>query len=60
MIVYPILFVNLLKQASYKNVVLLSMMWKQMTYFGKKYSKSNKITLNKYTTTNLSDVCIKR
>ena len=46
-LLYPILFVDLLKQSSYKNAILLSMLQKQFTYFSKKYSKSNKITLNK-------------
>ena len=55
---YPILFVELLKNASYKNVVLLSMMHKQFTYFSKKYSKSNKITLGN-NTNKLLDKCEK-
>lgn len=54
----PILYVDLLKQASYKTTILLSLMHKQKIYFSKKYSKSNRITLNK-TTTNLSDKCHK-
>ena len=45
-LIHPILFVDLLKQSSYKNAILLSTMHKQMTYFAKKYSKSNRITLN--------------
>ena len=53
----PILYVDLLKQSSYKNIILLSMMHKQYTYFSKKYSKSNRITLNK--TNRLSKVCEK-
>ena len=44
---YPILFVDLLRQASYKNTILLGMMHKQMVFFAKKYSKSNRITLDK-------------
>ena len=43
----PILYVDLLKQSSYKTTILLSVIHKQLTYFSKKYSKSNKIILNK-------------
>ena len=56
-LLYPVLFVDLFKQASYKNVLLLSTMHKQLTYFSKKYSKSNRIVLSKYH--NLSCACEK-
>ena len=46
-LIHPILFVDLLKQSSYKNTILLSLIHKQLTYFSKKYSKSNRITLSK-------------
>ena len=59
MIISPILFVDLLKQAGYKNAVLLSMMHKQKTYFSKKYSKSNRITLLGLPTNNLTNICNK-
>ena len=55
--IYPILFVDLLKNASYKNAILLSLAHKQLTYFSKKYSKSNRITLSK--ANNLSTICDK-
>lgn len=58
-LMYPVLFVDLLKQASYKNVKMLSVMHKQMTYFSKKYSKSNRITLDKYKSNKLFVVCKK-
>ena len=53
--IHPILFVDLLKQSSYKNTILLSMMHKQKTYFLKKYSKANRITLNNATPKNTCD-----
>ena len=53
----PILFVDLFRQASYKNAILLSTIHKQLTYFSKKYSKSTRITLSK--TNKLSTVCDK-
>lgn len=42
----PILFVDLFRQASYKNMLLLSFMNQQRTYFSCKYSKYTNITLN--------------
>ena len=58
--IYPILFIDLLKQSPYKNVILLSIMHKQKTYFSKKYSKSNRITLDhttkKYTNDNIKAI----
>ena len=54
---HPILYVDLFRQSSYKNSVLISLMHKQRTYFSKKYSKINKITLNKIN--RLSKVCEK-
>ena len=44
-LLYPILYVDLLKQSNYKNSVLLSVIHKQLTYFSKMYSKTNRITL---------------
>lgn len=43
---YPILFIDLLKQSSYKTTILLSVIHKQRTYFSKKYSKYTRITLS--------------
>lgn len=54
---YSILYVDIFRQSSHKNTILLSMMHKQYTYFSKKYSKINRITLNK--TNRLSKVCEK-
>ena len=56
-LIHPILFIDLLKQSSYKNTILLSMMHKQLTYFSKKYSKSNRVTLSKVN--KLSNICEK-
>ena len=53
----PILFIDLLKQSSYKNAILLSLMHKQKTYFSKKYSKSIRTTLKKYIPNKLSTQC---
>lgn len=53
----PILFIDLFKQASYKTTILLSVMYKQRTYFSKKYSRSIKITLSKIN--KLSKICEK-
>ena len=58
-LMYPVLFVDLLKQASYKNTKMLSVMHKQLTYFSKKYSKLNRITLDKYESNKLFVVCKK-
>ena len=44
-VISPILYIDLLKQANYKTVLLLSMIHKQRTYFSKKYSKMNRIML---------------
>ena len=55
----PILFVDILKQSSYKTTILLSLMHKQRTYFSKKYSKSNRITLTFNKPNNLSNICKK-
>lgn len=46
--IYPILFMDLLRQASYRNAILLGMTHKQMVYFTKKYSKCNRIVLEIY------------
>ena len=54
---HPILFVDLFKQSSYKTTILLSVLYKQLTYFSKKYSKSTRITLCK--TNKLSVICEK-
>ena len=58
-LIHPILFIDLLNQSSYKNTILLSMMHKQLTYFSKKYSKLNRITLHKYESNKLFVVCKK-
>lgn len=56
---FPILFIELLKQSSYKTTILLSLIQKQATNIAKKHSKSNKITLTKYTSNKLSAKCTK-
>lgn len=55
----PIIYIDLLKQSPYKTTILLSLIHKQRTYFSKKYSKSNRITLNKYDSNELFVVCEK-
>lgn len=45
-VIHPILFIDFLKQSSYKTIILLSMMHKQLIYFSKKYSKTNSIALS--------------
>ena len=51
-----ILYVDLLRQASYKNVILLSLSHKQKTYFSKKYSKMNRIVLKHNKVNNLTNI----
>ena len=58
--IYSEIYIILLKQSSYKNTFLLSLAGgKQKTYFSKKYSKSNRITLHKNNTTNIKIICKK-
>ena len=56
-LLYPILYVDIFRQSSYKNSVLIGMMHRQLTYFSKKYSKINRITLSGKN--RLSEVCEK-